>query len=432
MQCAAKTVRKALASAEPAAYTLQTPRPAPVLGPYHERIAALLAENATLPRKQRYTAHRIYVLLQAEGYPGAESTLRGYVAQLRAAQRRQAVYLPLEFEPGQDAQVDWGEAEVILQGQVVTVQLFVLRLCYSRRTFVMAFPAQTQEAFFAGHVAAFAFLGGVPQRLSYDNLKAAVQRVLQGHTRQEQERFVIFRSHYLFESFFCNVGQGHEKGGVESAVGYSRRNFCVPRPEATSYAALNAQLQALCAAEDTRQVAGQPQTIGAAWAQERPHLRPLPTHAFDCCVVRNVILNPYGQVTFVTNRYSVPAEEAQRQLTLKAYPFEIVILNAQREIARHPRCYDREQIILDPLHYLSLARTTPRRLRLRPTAAAVARHLAPDLRTPAGPSASPRTGQRWGGRVRAHPGLASASIPPHCWRKRSKRPWPTTVPIWRA
>jgi transposase len=359
LHCAAKTVRKALASAEPAAYTLQTPRPAPVLGPYHERIAAFLAENATLPRKQRYTAHRIYVLLQAAGYPGAESTLRGYVAQLRAAQRRQAVYLPLEFEPGQDAQVDWGEAEVILQGQIVTVQLFVLRLCYSRRTFVMAFPAQTQEAFFAGHVAAFAFLGGVPQRLSYDNLKAAVQRVLQGHTRQEQERFIIFRSHYLFESFFCTVGQGHEKGGVESAVGYSRRNFCVPRPEATSYATLNAQLQALCAAEDARQVAGQPQTIGAAWAQERPHLRPLPTHAFDCCVVRNVVLNPYGQVTFVTNRYSVPAEEAQRQLTLKAYPFEIVILNAKYEIARHPRCYAREQIILDPLHYLSLLEQRP-------------------------------------------------------------------------
>ncbi|HQE92204.1 MAG TPA: IS21 family transposase [Anaerolineae bacterium] len=255
LHCTARTVHKALASAEPGAYTLQTPRPAPVLGPYHERIAALLAENATLSRKQRYTAHRLYSLLQAEGYAGAESTLRGYVAQLRAAQQRPAVYLPLEFEPGQDAQVDWGEAEVVLQGQVVTVQLFVMRLCYSRRTFVMAFPAQTQEAFYAGHVAAFAFLGGVPQRLSYDNLKAAGQRVLQGHTRQEQERFVIFRSHYLFESFCCTVGQGHEKGGVESAVGYSRRNFCVPRPEVASYAALNARLQAQCAAGDMRQVA---------------------------------------------------------------------------------------------------------------------------------------------------------------------------------
>lgn len=359
LHCSARTVRKALESAETVPYTLQTPRPAPVLGPYHARIAALLAENATLPRKQRYTAHRIYVLLQAAGYQGAESTLRGYVAQLRAEERRPAVYLPLEFDPGQDAQVDWGEAEVVLQGQVVTVQLFVMRLCYSRRTFVMAFPAQTQEAFFAGHVAAFAFFGGVPQRLSYDNLKAAVRRVLQGHTRQEQERFVIFRSHYLFESFFCTVGQGHEKGGVESAVGYSRRNFCVPRPEASSYAELNAQLLAQCVAEDTRQVAGQPQTIGAAWIQERPQLRAVPAHPFDCCVVRSVLLNPYGQVTFATNHYSVPAEEAQRQLTLKAYPFEIVVLNASQEIARHPRNYGREQTILDPLHYLALLEQRP-------------------------------------------------------------------------
>lgn len=359
LACSAKTVRKALASAEPAQYTLHTPRSAPVLGPYQERIQALLAENATLPRKQRYTAHRLYTLLQAEGYAGAESTVRGYVAHLRAEARRPKVYLPLEFEPGQDAQVDWGEAEVVLHGAVVKVEVFLMRLCYSRRTFVMAFPAQTQEAFLAGHVAAFEFFGGVPHRISYDNLKAAVLRILQGHTRREQERFIVFRSHYLYASFFCNPGQGHEKGGVESAVGYSRRNYCVPRPVAESYAELNAYLAGQCAADDARQVTGQPQPIGAAWAQERPLLRLLPAHPFECCVVEPVTLTPYGQVTYATNHYSVPSDEAERHLTLKAYPFEIVVQNTTDEIARHPRCYGHGQTILDPLHYLNLLEQRP-------------------------------------------------------------------------
>jgi len=146
MKCSRDTVKKAIESAEPATYILRQPRPAPVLGPHRARIDELLDENERLPRKQRYTGHVIYEDIQAKGYTGAESTVRGYVAQRRREKRRPKVYIPLEFDPGADGQVDWGEAIAVIAGERLTVQLFLMRLCYSRKLFVRAFPTQ-QEAF---------------------------------------------------------------------------------------------------------------------------------------------------------------------------------------------------------------------------------------------------------------------------------------------
>src|SRR5215207_6222540 len=194
LQISRQSVRKALASPAPLPYTQTVPRAAPKLGSFHVRIAALLQERERQPRKQRYTAHRIFQILQSEGYTGSEARIRGYIGELISAQRVPKTFLPLEFDPGQDAQADWGEAQVLMADHPITVQLFVIRLCYSRRTFAMAFPTQRQEAFFDGHVHAFAFFGGVPARLTYDNLTTAVRRVLEGHNREEQQAFVSFRS----------------------------------------------------------------------------------------------------------------------------------------------------------------------------------------------------------------------------------------------
>ena len=353
------TVRKAIQTAEPVVYTQKVPRAAPVLGPYKTLIDQFLAESEQMPKKQRYTSHKIYELIHAEGYRGSESTVRGYVAKRRKEKKRPQVYIPLEFDPGADAQVDWGEAVVEMRGDRVTVQIFLMRLCYSRKLFVMAFPNQRQEAFFAGHVQAFHHFQGVPRRISYDNLKAAVQRVLKGRNRKEQETFIIFRSHHLFESHFCTPGQGHEKGRVEKGVGFARRNFLVPIPKVDSFGVLNDHLLAACLADDQRRVDRQPMTIGAAWEMERPHLLPLPKKDFKCCVSRPVTLNGFGQVEYETNRYSVPAEDAYRNLVVEAYPFRIDILHMNDVIASHPRCYDRKQDVLDPLHYLPLLEQRP-------------------------------------------------------------------------
>ncbi|MCB0171949.1 MAG: IS21 family transposase [Anaerolineae bacterium] len=361
LKYARQTVRKALQSAEPEKYKMKRARQAPVLGPYHERIKALLTESETMPPKQGYTSHRIYELIEAEGFTGSESTVRHYVAQVRQAKKRPKIYLPLEFDPGTDAQVDWGEADVILQGEQVTVQLFLMRLCYSRRLFVMAFPNQKQEMFFAGHVAAFAHFEGIPQRLTYDNLKTAVKKVLLGSEREEQVSFVALRSHYLFESHYCTPGAGHEKGRVEDGVGYVRRNFLTPLPRVETFAQLNEHLLGQCCKNDQRQLEGQSQTVHQAWQQERPHLRPLPAYEFDYATTKKVSLNGYGQVVVETNRYSVPADQAAAQLVVKIYPFAIKIFrpNDPEPIAHHPRCYGHKQDVFDPLHYLPLLQHRP-------------------------------------------------------------------------
>jgi len=190
-------------------------------------------------------------------------------------------------------------------------------------------------------------------------LKVAVQYILEKGGRQEQKDFVTFRSHYLFESHYCTPGQGHEKGRVEDGVGFSQRNFMVPIPQVDGFEELNEHLLACCLADDQRRVDRQPTTIGEAWEMEKHYLLPLPEKDFECCVVDAVTLNGFGQVEFETNRYSVPAEDAYRNLVVKAYPFRVDVLHLNDVIASHPRCYGKKQDILDPLHYLPLLDQRP-------------------------------------------------------------------------
>jgi transposase len=401
------TVRKAIASTEMPKYTLRKPKPAPVLGPYKTQIDGTLEENQRLPKKQRYTSRRIYEIIREDGYEGSESTVRGYVSQERKRSKKRAVYLPLEFDPGMDAQADWGEGVVIMGGEETKVQLFTMRLNYSRKPFMMAFPCQKQEAFFAGHVAAFHHFGGVPRRISYDNLKTAVRRIFEGRSRQEQEAFIVFRSHYLFESRFCTPGQGHEKGGVEHSVGYGRRNFMVPLPELSSFEELNALLLARCQAEDDRTVDRQPVSIGEAWEMERPYLLPLPGHDFACCITRPAKVNGYSQVTYETNRYSVPTDRAFEQVVIKAYLFHIEVIHLDEVLARHPRSYEREQDIFDPVHYLPLLAQRPGAFEHAKPGPAMARNLAESLRNAVGPAPDER--QRRSRAENLHPGAAIAS-----------------------
>lgn len=354
-----KAIRKALEHAEPEGYQRKKPHTALKIAPYQSRIEELLKESEQMPRKQRYTGHKIYQLLQMEGYRGSESNLHRYVSLQRRARKPRPAYLPLEFDIGQDAQVDWGEAQAEINGARQTVQMFVMRLNYSKARFVMAFPFQKQEAFFEGHIQAFYFFGGVPRRITYDNLKTAVFRVLEGHHRQEQRAFTAFRSHYLFESHYCTPAQGHEKGGVESDVGYAQRNFFAPILKAKDFAELNAMLHQACLNDMQRSVRGESRSVAEVWQSEKPALLPLDLHDFPACSHHMARVNPYSQVVFETNRYSVPAEYVGQQLALRAYPFRVEVLSASAVVAEHPRCLEREQDILNPLHYLGLLEQRP-------------------------------------------------------------------------
>lgn len=362
-----ETIKKAISDTSPRSYTLSHPRPAIVFGPFQLRVEELLAQNEQFPRKQRYTSHKIFEILQSEGYIGSESRIRQYIGAWRHTQQSPKAFLPLEYEPGQDAQVDWGEAIAVIGGVRQTVQFFVMRLCYSRRTFIMSFPTQQQESFLYAHVQAFHHFGGVPARISYDNLATAVKLAMdkgrkgagKGRKRTENRTFVLFRSHYLFESHFCTPGAGWEKGQVESGVGFGRRNFMVPIPEAASFEDLNRLLLDRCRQDDKRRVSRQSMTIGQAWQEEKPSLLPLPAFDYECCETATVRLTPYSQATFETNRYLVPVNRARREVILKAYPFYVDIYDKAELIARHPRCYEREQDLFDPLHYLPLLEQRP-------------------------------------------------------------------------
>jgi transposase len=217
-----QTVQNVIEALPRKPYQLREGRPGPRFKSFQKRVEELLVENESLPPKQHYTTHKLFEILCAEGYQGCESRIGQFRTAWKQMHTPPEVFLPLEFDPGQDAQCDWGEAIAIIAGVRQTVQVFVLRLCYSRRVFVMSFPTQQQESFLYAHVQAFKHFGGVPTRISYDNLATAVKLAMDKDKRRrnrlENRTFVTFRSHYLFESHFCTPAQGHEKGGVENSV----------------------------------------------------------------------------------------------------------------------------------------------------------------------------------------------------------------------
>lgn len=354
-----ETIRKALEGGVVRHYTLQRPRCSPVLDPVKPVIDQWLKEDESRPAKQQHTAKRIHERLTIEyGFEGAESTVRRYVGQ-RRKQARMEVFLPLEYAPGKVGQVDFGEVQVSIAREQVTAQLFCLRLGYSKQPFVTALPSQAQEAFFEGHVRAFNFLGAVPQELWYDNLKVAVKRMLEGRNREEQDAFIAFRSHYLFESVFCTPRQAHQKGLVEGLVGYARRNWFVPLPAFDTWDELNDYLNAKCRVEGQRRLRGMTETVAERLAQEREQMLSLPAWPYPCCRLHPVQPNGFSLVSFQTNRYSVPVEHVHEALWLRAFVDRVEITNGQRVLTTHPRCYKREQDILNPLHYLPLLEQRP-------------------------------------------------------------------------
>jgi transposase len=360
-----RVIREAIAGASPPPrrYRRTRPHPRRVVGPVAAIIDAWLEADQEAPRKQRHTAKRIYDRLVAEhSYTGKDRAVRAYVHDWKTAHAAEgAGFVPLEYAPGAEAQCDWGEAVVRVGEREQTAHLFCLRLCYSLKPFVCAFPVAKQECFLTGHVAAFTFLGGVPRRITYDNLSSAVLKIVRGRTRVEQDAFVAFRGHYLFASHFCVPGAegAHEKPLVESLVGYVRRNVLVPVPEVATWEELNALLYARCVAEDGRPASGRAGTIGALWAAERAHLWPLQRHAYPCSRTLPVRATRQALVTFERNRYSVPTRYGGERLLLRASAWEVEITDGQRVVARHPRLYGRDGEQLDPLHYLRVLERKP-------------------------------------------------------------------------
>ena len=221
----------------------------------------------------------------------------------------------------------------------------------SGAAFHRAYFHATQQAFLEAHELAFAWFGGVFARLRYDNLRAAIKKVLRGHRREETERFVVFRSHWGFEAEFCNPAEAHEKGGVEGEGGYFRRNHLVPTPQVRDLADLNQRLLHGCAEDAQRRIGERSETSGALMIRERDFLRALPKQGVDLTEVSFPTVDSGGCVMVRTNRYSTPLRPGM-SAQAKLYPAYIEIWSEGQRVARHERCYQRRQQILDLEHYL--------------------------------------------------------------------------------
>ena len=315
------TVRKMLAYSAPPGYRRQDPPRRPRLEPFTGVIDAILEADRQVPRKQRHTAKRIFERLRDEhGFDGQCTIVKDYVRERR---RRKAHYL-------------------------------VLDLPHSDGCFVKAYPAETTEAFLDGRVSAFASLGGVPQSILCDNTKLAVARILGDGRRQRTRAFTELQSHYLFEDRFGRPGKGNDKGKVEGMVGYVRRNFLAPVPSFQSFDALNAHLEERCLARMDSVLRGHGETIGRRMERDLEARLPLPAVPYDACDKQAGRVSSLSLVRHKTNDYSAPVAFGHRDVLVKGYVAEVVISCGAEVIARHPRSYERDDFVFDPIHYLPL------------------------------------------------------------------------------
>lgn len=316
-----------------------------------------LEDDRTTPRKQRHTSKRIYERLRDEhGYDGGETTVKDAVRSWRKVHAQ--TYVPLLHPPG-EAQVDFGEASFFLNGMLTKAALFVMSLPYSDAVFIKAYPRECTESFQDGHVQAFAFFGGVPTRISYDNSRIAVKKFVGPRKRELTDGFLRLQSHYLFKEHFCLVRKANEKGHVENLVGYTRRNFLVPLPSVRSFDELNDQLDRGCRAELDRQLRGKDGTKGHRLDEERSHFRGLPRDEFAACRVELRQANTLSLVRFDRNDYSVPVRWAHHKVTVIGDCHMVRMMCRDEVVATHPRDWGREQVRYDPVHYLALLERRP-------------------------------------------------------------------------
>jgi transposase len=356
-----KTIRKVLRG-EASGYGERRSQPYPVLGPYLELIDLWLEGDKEAPKKQRHTATRIYHRLVSEaGFEGGATTVRQYVrqAKIRLGVGSNRSFIPLEPDCGKEAEADWGGAVAVIGGEETRLKFFCMRSKYSGKHFVRCYPCERQVAFFDAHMEAFSFFGGVFRTVVYDNLTSAVEKVLKGKERKEQESFRRFHGYYNFSARFCNVDSGHEKGGVEGLVGFARRNYMVPIPRTESLAELNEQILGSCLKYGSHRIEGREKRVDELFEEEKAHLLALPSHPFSNIETVESKVNPYATVILDKNRYSVPTCYVGLPVKAILGVDRVEVYQRGKKIATHERLFGNNKWQLNPDHYLELLHQRP-------------------------------------------------------------------------
>lgn len=346
-----RKIREILNTPEPKRYQ-RLKLPASILEPFQATIDSILAADEQAPRKQRHTAARLYRrLVQEYGFSGGYDRVRLYVRS--RVQRQREVFIPLDHDPGQRLECDFGHIDVDFPDGRQQVPVLVVTWSWSNCPFAIALPTERTEAILHGMSEAFAFFDCVPRQVWWDNPKTVAPQLLVGRSRQIHQRYQALASHFRFEPLFCLVRRPQEKPCVEGRVQFMQQNWATPVPQVKDLAELNAHLRACCLRERERTQQGQTESIGIRFAREQAAALPLPERSFDACVTRPAQVDKYQLIHFDRNQYSVPRPHAFGTVTVKGYVDHIEVVAGAEVVARHPRSYGQHQQILEPLHYLA-------------------------------------------------------------------------------
>lgn len=342
-------------------------QPHPKLGSFIERLSSLLQEDIDKPVRHRRSAQILFEQLQREGYGGGYDAVRRYVGSWKRASGTALVsaFVPLEYDPGDAFQFDWGYEQVELAGVPVQVKIAHFRLCHSRKPFCVAYTRETLEMVLDAHIRAFAFFGGVCSRGIYDNLKTVVSKVLLGKDRVFNRRFQNLASHYLFDLVACTPASGWEKGQVENQVGLVRKRFFAKRRSFASLDELNEWLEGECRnhGATAKHPERKDRTIDQVFAEEKSKLLALPASPFDGYQESVNRVSPQLLITFDRNRYSVDAMAVGKTVSVRAYANRIIMVLDGKEVGNHRRQLGRDKLIYDPWHYLAVLERKPGALR---------------------------------------------------------------------
>jgi transposase len=351
-------IRQVLNEPQPKPYTRTRPPPAPVAGPFHAVIDAILAEDERAPPKQRHTATQVFRRLRDEhGYKGGYDQVRRYIQRQRRDRRE--TFIPLAHDPGQRLEADFGHIHVDFPEGRRLVPVLVAAWSYSNYPFALALPSERTEAILEGMAEAFAFFGCVPREVWWDNPKTVVKQIFKGRERRPNDHYLSLASHYRFEPLYCMPARGNEKPYAENRVRVLQRQWATPVPQAAHLGTLNAYLRERCVAEVGRTVAGYEESIGQRFARDRAAASGLPPVPFDACVAQPACVDKYQTVRFDKNRYSVPRACAFQDVTVKGYVDRVEVVAKGVVVARHARSYGRDEQVLDPLHYLATLERRP-------------------------------------------------------------------------